>query len=170
MKIEALNGAVMASSVYANSVQIGVNIGIKLPDVNQATAEVTAAGGILELPIATKIEAMEASLTKQGIDKTWLQTVTPSTPFDLIANIIQQKVETDGTSTPVHIKAYLRAVSKNIPALEASYGDPIEQELTFSILSYRVTVDGETYLHVDPVKGIFKVNGTNYSEKITAML
>ncbi len=170
MKIEALNGAVMASSVYANSVQIGVNIGIKLPDVNQATAEVTAAGGMLELPVATKIEAMEASLTKQGIDKAWLQTVTPSTPFDLIANIIQQKVEPDGASTPVHIKAYLRAVPKTIPALEASYGDPIEQELVFSVLSYRVTVDGETYLHVDPVKGIFKVNGTNYAEKITAML
>lgn len=170
MKIESLSGAVMATSVYAGSTQIGVNVAITLPEVTQATSEVTAAGGVINLPVPTKIDAMEVTISKQGLDKAWLATVKPATPFDLIANIVVQKMETDGSSSPSHIKAYLRVISGTVPSLAATYGETLESELAFSVLSYKLVVDGTTYLHVDPVKGLFSVSGTNYAEKITAML
>lgn len=169
MKVTALKGAVLATSVYSGGSQIGVNVTISLPEVTPATTEVTAAGGTLELPVLNKLDAMEATVTKQGIGAAWLNALKPE-PVDLIANIVQQSVSADGTSTPQHIKAYLRAVPKTIPAVEATYGEALEGDITFSVLSYKLTKDGKTYLHIDPVKGIYKVNGKDYAEQVRAMI
>lgn len=169
MKVTSLKGAVLATSIYSGGSQIGVNVTISLPEVTPSTTEVTAAGGTLELPVLTKLDAMEASLTKQGIDSEWLKALKPE-PMDIIANIVQQSVAPDGTSTPQHIKAYLRAVPKTMPAIEATYGEAIEGEITFSVLSYKLTSDGSTFLHIDPVKGIYKVNGKDYAAKVKAMI
>lgn len=169
MKINNLKGAILATSVYSGGTQIGVNVSVTLPEVAPETTEVTAAGGSIELPVLTKLQAMEASVTKQGIDREWLQALTPE-PQDLIANFVQQSVSPDGTSKPEHIKAFMRVVPKVIPGIEASYGEASENEITFSVFSYRLTVNGSTYLHADPVKGIYKVNGKDYMGGITSML
>ncbi len=169
MNIQNLKGAVMATSVYAAGTQIGVNVHITLPTLTPTSAEVTAAGGTINLPITSKIEAMECTITKTGIDKEWLKAVKPEA-FDLIANIVQQSVAPDGRTTPDHIKAYMRVAPSAINGLEASYGETSENELTYSVLSYKLTVNGETYTHVDPVKGFFIVGGHDYNDAIKSML
>lgn len=169
MKIEALKGAVQATSVYFNGKQLGVNASVTLPQPTPAIAEITAPGGTVEVPVHTKIDPMACTVTLMGVDKAWLQAITPE-PGDLIINIVQTSVGADGVSKPEHIKAYIRAVRKTPPAIEATYGESMETEIEFSALSYKLTVDGTTYLHVDPVKGIYKENGTDYASKITAMI
>ncbi len=169
MKIQNLKGAILATSVYAGGTQIGVNIAGTLPEVAPETTEVTAAGGIIELPVLSKLQAMEASITKQGIDAAWLKALQPE-PFDLIMNFVQQSVSPDGTSSIDHIKAFMRVVPKVIPGIEGTYGEASENEITFSVFNYRLTVNGSTYLHADPVNGIYKVNGKDYMSKITSML
>ncbi len=169
MNIQNLKGAVMATSVYAAGVQIGVNVNVTLPTITPASAEVTAAGGTINLPVTSKIEAMECTVTKTGIDKAWLQAVKPEA-FDLIVNIVQQNIAPDGKTTPEHIKAFMRVVPSAVNGLDASYGEVSENELTFSVLSYKLTVNGETYTHVDPVKGLFIVKGYDYNDDIKSML
>lgn len=169
MNIKNLKGAVLASSVYCDGFQIAVNATINLPEVAPETTEVTAAGGTLELPVTSKISAMEASISKQGIDRDWLNALQQK-PYDLIVNIVQQSVGADGTNTPEHIKAFLRVVPKAIPAIEASYGELMEQEISLAVLSYKLVVNGSTYFHIDPVKGIFKVNGKDYNADILSMI
>lgn len=169
MKIQELKGAILATSVYCGGVQIGVNVAITLPDVMPETTEVTAAGGVIELPVYSRLQGMECTVSKQGIDKAWLQAVTPD-PQDLIANIVQQSVSPDGISTPEHIKAFLRVVPKGAAGISATYGEASENEITYSVLSYRLTANGSTFLHADPVKGIYEVNGKDYMGNIKSML
>lgn len=169
MKIQELKGAILATSVYCGGVQIGVNVAVTLPEVLPETTEVTAAGGTVELPVYSKLQGMEATVTKQGIDKAWLKAVTPD-PQDLIVNIVQQSVSPDGISTPEHIKAFLRVVPKGSPGVEASYGEASENEIAYTVLSYRLTVNGSTFLHADPVKAIYEVNGKDYMGNIKSML
>lgn len=169
MRVQDLKGAVAATSVYFNGRQLAVNATVSLPNPTPTISEVTAAGGTVEIPVHSKIDPMECTITLHGVDKAWLNAITPE-PGDLIVNIVQTSVSANGVSEPEHIKAYMRAVNKTEPGIEASYGENIEPELVFSVLSYRQTVNGETYRHFDPIKGIYKVNGKNYADKITAMI
>lgn len=169
MNIESLKGAVMADSVYVGGVQIGHNCEIKLPEVTYAKTEVKGASGIIELPIYSKTEAMECSVSTSGIDEGWLASIKPE-PFDLIANIVQQSVAPDGTQTPQHFKAFLRVAPNGIPALEASYGESMDTERTFSVFSYRLDVDGKTRFKIDPIKGNVEIGGKNYADSVSKML
>ena len=117
MKFQELKGACIASSVYAKGEQIGYNIPIKLPEVTPVIVEIQAAGGKLELPVWQQVEAMEASITKTGVSKEFLESLTPE-PFDLISNVAQQSVSADGTSTAQHIKAFMRVIPKSAPGVE----------------------------------------------------
>ena len=57
-----------------------------------------------------------------------------------------------------------------MPAIEATYGEAAETEHAFSVLSYKLAVGGKVVLKVDPVKGIYKVNGRDYMNDIKKMI
>lgn len=169
MTFQDLSGAVIATSVYASGTQIAGNIPVKLPEITPKLVEITAAGGTLEIPVWQLIDAMESSISKTGLDKSYAQVITPEA-FDLIINIVQQSVSADGTTTPQHIKAYQRVIPKSAPGLELTPGESGENEITFSVLSYQLYLDGSKVLDIDVPKGICFVGGKDYSEGVRNML
>lgn len=169
MNIDAFRGAVLAESVYAGDKLIAHNTSITLPDITPTTADLTTPGGIIAMTNFHKLESMECTVSKHGIDAEWLASIKPEA-FDLIANIVQQKTVHDGSYTPEHIKVYLRVIPKSIAGGDFAWGDNIERDLSFEVISYKVTVNGETYLNVDKPNGIFEVNGKDYNADIRAML
>lgn len=169
MNIQSLKGAVQATSAYIDGVQISVNCTVRLPEVTPATAEINGAGGTIEIPIPTRIEPMEAGLTVQGVSREWLDKLTPE-PHTFVANIVQQKVGVDGSSTPEHIKATIKGVPKLDPAIEGSVGEGMELEITIAVHSYKLAINGTTVRHIDPIKGLYKINGKNYAEKVHDMI
>lgn len=169
MNIDAFRGAVLAESVYAGDQLIALNTSITLPDVSATTADLTTVGGIISMPNFHRIESMECSISKHGLDKSWVATIKPEA-FDLIANIVQQKTANDGAYEPEHLKAYLRVIPKTIAGGDFGYGDNIERDLTFEVISYKLTINGELALHVDKPNGIFNVGGKDYNEKVRSML
>lgn len=169
MNIQSLKGPVAATSVYVDGQQIGVNGTVRLPEITPAIAEVTGAGGTIEIPVPTKIDAMEAGITVNGVSSDWLDKLTPE-PHTFVANIVQQKMNVDGSSTPEHIKATIKGIPKLTPAIEASYGEGMELEITIAVHSYKLAVNGIIKRHVDPIKGINKVAGKDYAEKVNAMI
>lgn len=169
MNIDSYRGAVLASTVYAGDQLIAVNTSITLPDISATTADLTTLGGIVSMPNYHKIESMECSISKHGIDKKWLRGVKPEAT-DLIANIVQQKTDTAGAYEPEHIKAYMRVIPKTIGGGDFGWGDNIEKDLTYEVLSYKLTINGEIALHIDKTNGIFIVDGKDYNEKVRAML
>lgn len=169
MNIDSYRGSVLASTVYAGDQCIGVNVNVSLPDVSASTADLTTLGGIVSMPNFHKIDSMEVTITKHGIDKGWMAAIKPEA-FDLIINIAQQRVSLEGNSAPEHVKAYLHVLPKTIAGGDFNWGDNIEKDLTFEVLSYKLTVNGESALHVDKLNGIFKVGSVDYNEAVHAML
>lgn len=168
MDVKDLKGAVLASSVYIDGKQAAVNATLTLPEVTPATVEIMAAGGTVEVPVFTKLEAMEASITLQGINGDVLDMLTPDR-HRLTCNLVQQSVGADASKAE-HVKAVLVVIPKTLPSIEATYGEASETEITFSVLAYKLTVGGKKVLHVDPVKGYYYVNGTNYGKDITKLI
>ena len=169
MNIQSLKGAVQATSAYVDGQQIGTNCTVRLPEATPAISEVTGAGGTIEVPMATKIDPMGAGLTVRGVSREWLDKLTPE-PHTFVANIVQQKVNTDGSSTPEHIKATFKGIPKVFPSIEASYGESMELEITIAVHSYKLAMNGITVRHIDPIKGIYKINGKDFAEKVKAMI
>lgn len=169
MNYQPLLGDCIASSVYANGEQRGLNVQCSLPEISYATIETQAAGGKLELPVPQQIQAMEASVTKNGMDDSFLAMIKPE-PFDLIINVAQKVTESDGTSKHSHIKSFLRVIPKGIPAHEFNPGENSDRQITFSVLSFRQLVDGQEILNIDVPKGICSIGGTDYMSDIRSML
>lgn len=169
MNFQALKAECIATSAYASGVQVGRNLKVTLPEVTPVTIEVNAAGGKLELPIWQQLEAMEASLSKEGLDKSFLETIRPEA-FDLIFNIVQKSVDADGTATYEHVKVFLRVIPKGIPGMDMTPGEQGDKQISFSVLSYQLSVEGKTFLHIDVVKGKCEVNGKDYMNEVNSML
>lgn len=169
MNYQALKAECVASSVYASGEQVGTNIKVTLPEVTPQIIEVNAAGGKLEIPVWQQLSAMEASITKEGLDKAFLESIKPEA-FDLIVNIVQKSVDSDGTSKHEHVKVFLRVIPKGIPSFDITPGEQGEKQIAFSVLSYQLSVEGKAYMHIDVLKGKCEINGKDYMSDVVSML
>ena len=169
MNIEAYRGACVASSVYAGDQLIALNTSVTLPDVSATTADLTTLGGVVSMPNFHRLESMECTISKHGLDKAWMAAIKPEA-FDLIVNIAQQRTTPDGAYSTDHVKAYLRVLPKTIAGGDFGWGDNVERDLTFEVLSYKLTINGELALHVDKLNGILNIGGKDYNESVRAML
>lgn len=169
MNTELLKLSCVASSVYKGSDLVGRNVTITLPAVTPATVDVMAAGGTITMPIWQRIGAMETTVSTQGIDDQYAALVTPE-PFDLVYNIVQQAVQSDGTSKSEHIKTFSRVIPKVQPGFDLKPGEQADIKIPYSVLSYRVVKDGKEILNVDIPNGKLEVNGKNYMDDINSML
>lgn len=170
MDILNLKGAIQATSLYFGDKKVGQNFTIKTPDVTPALVEVTAGGGTIEIPVPTKIDAMESTFTMQGVAKVWLKRLNQREKTTVTANLVQTSTNEAGVSKAEHIKVIMTGFPKVLPGIEATYGETTECEIAFATHSVKVYIDGTLYTHVDPVKMIYMVNGEDYTAEVAKML
>lgn len=170
MDVLNLKGAIAATSLYFGDKKVGQNFTIKTPDITPTLVEVTAAGGTVEIPVPTKIEAMESTFTMQGVAKVWLKKLDQKKKTTVTANLIQTSTNEAGTTKAEHIKVVMTGFPKVLPGIEATYGETTECEIAFATHSVKVYIDGELYTHVDPIKMIYKINGVDYTGDVAKML
>lgn len=159
----------IANSTYVNGEQVGQNSKISFSGISFKTIEAMGKGGSVDIPIPQLIDAMECTVSRSGLDKAFIRSIKPEA-FDMIHNVVQTSTDGEGTQTPQQVKIFMRVVPKGIPGMDFTPGEQSERELSFSVYSVRVVVDGEEYFHADAIKGIMKVNGTDYYDKISSML
>lgn len=169
MNFKTIRSEIVATSVYARGEQVGVNVPVILPAITPETVTVQAAGGKIVLPIWQQLTAMEATVTLKGLDDSFLKSITPR-PFDLIVNSVQTAIEADGTSDYDSIKAYMRVIPKSAPAVTAATSAVIENKLAFSVLSYKLEVNGQVYLDIDVPKGRCIIDGNDYMDKVRSLI
>lgn len=169
MNFVPLKADCIATSAYVDGDLIGINIPLTMPEITPATIEVRAAGGMITLPIVQQLQSMETTLTKNGLDEKFLSMLKPE-PFDLMFNIVQQSVDSDGISKMEHIKVFERVIPKSIASFGVTPGEQGDKQVTFTVLTHKIIVDGREYLNIDPLKGIYKVNGVDYNDKVRSML
>lgn len=103
-----LKGPILADTVYVDGVLTAKDVTIALPPVNLVTADFKAMG-TYTAPLPGQIEAMEASITKIGIDL-GLRSLVKLTSKTIEIRWAQDVKLSDGSTKTEGCKAFLRSV------------------------------------------------------------
>jgi P2 family phage contractile tail tube protein len=163
-----LKGPILANTVYSNGVLVAKGVTVTLPSVTPMTADYRAMGTVT-LPMPGVIEAMEASITKIGVDL-GLRSLLKLESTTLEFRWAQDVKKSDGSSKVEGCKAFVRGVPKGIPGLSVDPGSTSENEVTIAATRYQLFVDGEEYWLIDQLNQIMKIGGTDYAKDIVSFL
>ena len=106
-----LKGPILADTVYIGGTLVAKDVTIALPAVTPVTADFKAMG-TYTAPILGQIEAMEASITKIGIDL-GLRNMMKLESKTIEIRWAQDVKQADGSTKTEGCKAFLRCVSKS---------------------------------------------------------
>ena len=168
MAWQDMKNAVLADTCYCDNQLAAKDVSVSLPAVNFLTAEVKAMGS-MDVILAGLVEAMEASITKVGLDVGLGRMLTP-TQHSYEFRWAQNVLTSDGSSKTEGCKAFLTAVPKGIPGATVEIGSNIENEVALAVSRYQLYCGGKEILCVDRVSGICRINGTDYYKKISSLL
>lgn len=163
-----LKGPISGTTAYDDGRLVGRDVTISLPAVTPVTADFKAMG-TLTMPLPGQIEAMEASITKIGIDL-GLRSLVGMGSKIIEFRWVQNVVHADGTQSVEGCKAFLRSVSKGIPAISLEPGSSTESELTFSVSRYQLFVAGAEFWLIDQLVPIQRIDGVDYAKELVSLL
>jgi hypothetical protein len=106
--------AVLADTCYCDNQLAAKDVSVNLPAVTFLTSEVNAMGK-MDVILPGLIEAMEASVTKVGLDTGLSKMLTP-TKHNFELRWAQNVLKSDGTTEPEGCKAFITGVPKGVPA------------------------------------------------------
>ena len=163
-----LKGPILADTVYIGGTLVAKDVTISLPAVTPVTADFKAMG-TYTAPILGQIEAMEASITKIGIDL-GLRNMMKLESKTIEIRWAQDVKQADGSTKTEGCKAFLRVVTKTIPGLSVDPGSQSENELGYAVSRYQLFVDGTEYWLIDQLNTILRVGGVDYAKDIRSLL
>lgn len=163
-----LKGPVLADTVYDEGKLVAKDVVFTLPAVTPVTADFKAMG-TLTMPVIGQIEAMEATITKIGIDL-GLRDLVKFMSKTLEFRWVQDVKTSDGATKTEGCKAFLRAMPKGIPGLTQDPGNASENEIAFAVSRYQLYVGGVEYWLVDQLNTIMRVDGVDYCSVIRSLL
>ena len=160
--------AIIADTCYCDNTLAAKDVSSSLPAVTFLTTEVKAMGS-MDVILVGLLEAMEASVTKVGLDMGLAKMLTPE-KHNYEFRGVQNVTKANGTTVPEGFKAFLTAVPKGIPATSIEIGSNTENEVSLAVSRYQLYVNGEEVLCIDRLSQICRVNGVDYYSKIASML
>ena len=167
-----VNAAVTDSTAYdgkgASRTLVGRSIGVTLPAVNNATADIQAMG-TMSVPVMGMLEDMELTITKIGVDK-GISRLSKFESHDLEFRWVQNIVKKDGTTDTVGLKAYLRTMPVGIPQIGVALGEAGENELTHKVTKYQLFADNKELWCIDRLNQILRIDGKDYYKNIDDLL
>ena len=163
-----LKGPILADTVYIDGKLVAKDVTITLPAVTPVTADFKAMG-TYTAPMTGQIEAMEAAITKIGIDL-GLRDLVKSESKTIEVRWAQDVKSSDGSTKTEGCKAFLRSVPKTIPGLSVDPGNPSENEITMAVSRYQLFVAGTEYWLIDQLNTILRVGGKDYAQTIRSVL
>lgn len=163
-----IDGSNLANTVYSEGTLVAKDVVVNLPAVTPKTADLRAMG-TLTMPMLGQIEAMEASITKIGVDK-GLRKLVKFESKTLEFRWVKEVKKADGSTAVVGLKAFLRVTPKTIPGINVDPGNIGENELTYAVSRYQLFVDGEEYWLIDQLNQILRIDGVDYCKDIRSLL
>ena len=168
MQWSDLTGPILADTVYDGGRLVAKDVTVTMPAVTPVTADFRAMG-TLTMPMLGQIEAMEAAITKIGIDL-GLRSLVKLESKTLEFRWVQDVKTSDGSTKTEGCKAFLRETPKTIPGLSIDPGNASENEITFAVSRYQLFVDGTEYWLIDQLNQIMRIGGTDYCKNIRSLL
>jgi phage tail tube protein FII len=158
--------AIEANSIYDGGVLQLNDAKVTLPEIIAQTADVQMMG-TASLPLLGLLDDMETTITKTGIDKKSTILTKPGV-HNIEVRWVQDVVSPGGETSQEGCKAFLKCIPKTLgPAADIEIGSTPEHDITYTVLRYRLVVNGEEVLLVDRTAGKIKVNGkdiVNYAK------
>ena len=168
MAWQDIKNAVLADTCYCDNQLAAKDVSVTLPAVNFLTTEVNAMG-TMDVVLSGLIEAMEAAITKIGIDVGLGKMLTP-TKHSFEFRWAQNVLKSDGTTAPEGCKAFITGVPKGIPGASLEIGSNIENEITIGVTRYQLYCGGKEILLIDRLSQICRINGVDYYKSIASLL
>ena len=163
-----VNGPVLANTVYSDGELVAKDTAITLPEIAFGTAEFKASGP-LSLPIYSQIENMEATIHKGGVDIGLVKMLILE-PKTIETRFALDVLKSDGNTTAIGAKAFMRLMPNKIPGISAESGTSIESDLTFTVTRYQLYVNGEEYWLIDKLAQIVRIHGKDYYDSLASLL
>ena len=160
-KFVPICGPFSADTVYDGGKLVARDVAVTLPEVAAATFDVQAMG-TMTLPDWSRIENMEAAITRIGVDK-GLATMSKPGAKDLEFRGVQPVTDANGNTKNVGVKAFIKGFSNKIPGIGATVGEVSENELTYAVSRYQLFVDNQEMWCIDRLAGICRIDGVNYA-------
>ena len=168
MAWQDMKNAVLADTCYCDNQLAAKDVSVSLPAVNFLTTEVKAMGS-MDVVLPGLIEAMEASITKIGIDTGLGRMLTP-TKHSYEFRWAQNVLKADGTTKPEGCKAFITGVPKGVPSTGIEIGSNIESEISIGRTRYQLYCGGKEILCIDRLNQICRINGKDYYKSISSLL
>lgn len=161
-------GPIEADSTYCDNKLVARDVEMSLPEISAMTATIQAMGE-MDFPIWSRIENMEHTITKIGVDLGFSALIEPKQK-NIEHRWAQTEIDANGNTKQVGCKAFLKCIPVTIPAVEPSVGESTELEITYAVTRYQLFYDGTEILLADRLTGDLRINGTDYSSGVKNLL
>lgn len=147
---------VEGTSVYVGEKIVGNDLTVTLPEVTAVTADISGLMGTVSIPLLHRLEDMELAISKEGLDANSAILTSPGKK-DITVKWAYDSIDSGGNVTVKGAKAIMSVVSKTIsPGFDLEPGETSEGDLTFSVLVYRLYLDGKLVLQINRMTGLIK--------------
>lgn len=163
-----ISGAVEHSRLYVDNEKLGDDITFTLPELSFMTADYRS-GGTINLPLLYRLESMEFSISKNGIDPAASKMIGPGTHhFDL--RWAQTVLDDESVLKAIGCKAFIHGISKKAPGLSVDPGSASSGEYVYEVLDYQLIIDGKEAIFVDKRNGIIRLDGIDQTKNVRNLL
>lgn len=153
-------GIIEGATVYGDKVLLARDEAYTLPEVNRVTYTQKLPGGEQDMA-STKLEDMETSMTKNGLNENAFKFVNAK---NIEVRWIQTETASDGTISKVGYKAFMLTQAITLaPGASIEAGSGTENDIKKKVLSYQLYRNGEELVNVNKITGKVKINGVDYS-------
>lgn len=161
-------GSIVANTLYDDGTLVAKDVEMTLPEVTPVIAEIEA-NGTMSVPMWNRLENMELTVSKVGVDKGFSKMATPDQRM-LEARFVQNVTGANGVTKPVGGKAFMTCVPVVIPGIGLAVGEGSTNEMRYTVTRYQLFVNGEEICLIDRIAGITKINGKDYAKATNDLL
>lgn len=163
-----IRGPIVADTVYIDGKLVAKDVAISLPEVSFKTSTFAAMGDV-EMAVPGNINAMEASITKIGVDM-GLSNIVKMESKVVEARFVHDVKKADGTTKVEGCKAFMRSSPKGIPGIGLEVGSNSENEISMGVTRYQLFAGGEELWLIDQLNSIMRIAGKDYMKSINSLL
>ena len=163
-----INGPIVADTVYSENQLVAKDVEFTLPEVAPVMVDVEAMG-TMSVPLWARLDNMELSVTKVGLDKGLRKLLRPNLkPLEF--RFPQEVIDANGNTKIVACKAFIKGMNTTIPGIGITPGETSSNELTFMVTRYQLFADGKEVLLIDRLASIVRIDGKDYTSGLRSML
>lgn len=167
-KFMNLNGPIVADTVYSENDLVARDVEFTLPEVAPVMADVEAMG-TMSFPIWSRLDNMELSVTKIGLDNGLRALMKPMLkPLEF--RFVQQIIDENGNSKEVGCKAFVKCMPTVIPGIGVVPGEASSNDTTHVVTRYQLFVGGKELFLIDRLACICKIDGVDYAKGTQSLL